>query len=66
MILLMLSANVLSLALLPVLLLVLLHVLPILQLRPPVPPPTYAGIIANTVIRLNIAELRVPGFRETS
>ena len=54
--------DVLSLALLPV----LLHVLPILQLRPPVPPPTSAGIIANTVIRLNIAELHVPRFRETS
>ena len=52
-----LSANVLSLALLPLLLLVLLHVLPILQLRPPVPQTTSAGIIANTVIRLKIAEL---------
>ena len=34
------------------------------QLCPPVPPPTSAGIIANRVI--NIAELCVPGFKETS
>ena len=61
-----LSPNVLSLALLPMLLLVLLHMLPIIQLCTPVPPPTSAGIIANTVIRLNIAELHVAGFRETS
>ena len=59
-------ANILNLTLLPVLLLILLHMLPILQLRPPVPHPTSAGIIANMVIRLNIAELHVPGFRETS
>ena len=50
-----LSANVLNLALFLVLLLVLLHVLHILC--PPVQPPTSAGIIANIVIRLNIAEL---------
>ena len=61
-----LSANVLSLALLPMLLLVLLHVLSSLQLCPPVSPPTSVGITANTVIRLIIAELRVPGFKETS
>ena len=45
------SPNVLSLALLPVLLLVLLQVLPILQLSPPFWPPTSAGIITNIVIR---------------
>ena len=44
-----LSDNVLNLALFPVLLLVLLHVLHIL--RPPVQPPISAGFIANTVIR---------------
>ena len=44
-----LSANVLSLA--------LLHVLPILQFCPPVPPATSAGIIANTVINLGSGKL---------
>ena len=34
--------------------------------HPPVPPLTSAGISANTVIRLNIADFRSPGFRETS
>ena len=45
----MLFANVLNLALLPVLLLVLLH-----AIRPPVQPPISAGIITNTVIRLTL------------
>ena len=49
------STNVLSLALLPMLLLVLL--LHILQLCPPVPPPTSTGIIVNTVIRLGSGKL---------
>ena len=60
------SAKVLSLALLPLLLLFLLHVLHTLQLCPPVQPPTSAGIIAITVIRVNIAELRAHGIRETN
>ena len=64
MILSMLSDKVLNLALLPVLLLVLLHVLYILC--PLVQPPISAGIIANTVIRLNIAELLALGIRETN
>ena len=34
--------------------------------RPSVQPPISAGIIANTVIRLNIAELRAHGIRETN
>ena len=58
------STNVLNLALLHVLLLVLLHGLHVLC--PPVQPPTSAGIIANTVIRLNIAELHAHGIRETN
>ena len=60
------DANVLSLSLLPMLLHVRLQVLHNLWLRPPVPPTTSAGIIPNVVIRLNIAEPRVPGFRKTS
>ena len=59
-----LSDIVLNLALLPVLLLILLHVLHLHC--PPVQPPISAGIIANTVIRLNIAELCAHGIRETN
>ena len=55
-----LSVNILNLALLPVLLLILLHVQYVLH------PPISAGIIANTVIRLNIAELLAHGIRETN
>ena len=57
-------ANVLILALLSMLLLVLLHVLH--SLRPPVQPLTSAGITANMVLRLNIAELCDLGVRETN
>ena len=60
MILSMLFANVLNLALIPV----LLHVLH--NLCPPVQPSISAGIIANKLIRLNIAELRAHGIRETN
>ena len=56
-----LSDNVLNLALLPVLLLVLLHVL-----RLPLQPLISAGIFPNTVIRLNIAELLAHGIMETN
>ena len=59
-----LSANILSLAQLPMLLLVLLNMLH--TPCPPVKPPISAGIIANTVIRLNIAELQAHEIRETN
>ena len=60
------SPNVLSLALLPVLLLALHHMLHTLKLCPQVQPRTSAGIIANSVIRLNIAELHAHGIRENN
>ena len=56
-----LSDNVLNLALLPVLLLFLLHFLHVLS--PPVQLPISAGI---TVIRLKIAVLHAHGIRETN
>ena len=59
-----LSDNVLNLDLLLMVFLVLLHVLYVL--RPPVQPPISAGIIENTVIRLNIPELLAQGIRETN
>ena len=59
-----LSENVLNLALLPVLLLDLLYILHILH--PSVQPPISADIIANTVIKLNIAELQAHGIKETN
>ena len=53
------SANVLSHALLPILLLVLLQVLSNLQLHPPPQPRTSVGIIKNMETKLNIAVLVV-------
>ena len=52
--------------LLPVLLLVLLHALPILLLRPPLRTQTIAGPNATVGIRLSVAVPPAPGFRETS
>ena len=57
------SANIFSLALLPVLLLVLLRELSVLLHCLPPQPPTSAGIIANTETKLSIAMLLIPGFR---
>ena len=60
------SVNTVSPTLFPVLLLVLLHPLFVLQLRPPPRPLTSAGIILNMETKLNIAVLLFHGFRETS
>ena len=52
--------------LLPLLLLVLLHALPVLLLHPPLRTPTIVGTIATMGIRLSIAVPPAPGFLETS